>query len=418
MKKIIIISVLVIVVLATGVAAFVFIKKPSGSQTYQFAKITKGDIRNVITCTGSLEFTYSGNVPALVSGVVNKVFVDFNQKVAKGQVLATLDDTFLKLALDSSKTALDKALFQYRKAEKDLNDTKILYDKNFKSKSGLETAQDNFESTKTAYKTAQVEAEKAEINLRYARIEAPVSGIIIEKNIDTGDTVSAGSATPVFVIASDTSKMQALASVDENDISSVKPGQAVSFSVQAFQDKKFDGKVVQIRLKPTVVQNVVNYTVVVDVVNKDGHLLPGMTATMEIIVEQKSNVLRVPVAVLKFTPTQEMFREAFGTGDHGGSNRGQWQGNNSGWNRNQQNNRKDAALLWVLDETTGKVKPERVKLGATDNQYTEVTADTIKEGEQVVSGFASGNSSGQSRGNNSQGRNPFQTRGGGPGPWH
>jgi len=422
-KRIFIIAGGAVVIAAAVILIIVFFIKPGNKQTYQYAKIAVGDIKNTVTCTGTLQFTESLNVPALTSGVVDKWYVDFNQKVKKGQLLATLEPTINKLAFDSAAVALQKAVTLFNTAVKNLADTKDLFAKNYKSQDDLNTAQDSYDSAKQAVDSAKIDLEKARVNLEYMRIVSPVLGVVVQRNIDVGQSVTAGSATPLFVVASDTKLMQVLASVDESDISQVKPTQDVSFSVQAYQDNKFNGKVSQIRLNPTVVSNVVNYTVVVDADNKDGLLLPGMTATLDIIIQQKSKILRAPAAVLKFQATPEMFRLAFagrtrdgsqngGGGQNGSGNRGQGGQNGSGFNQNQQTGAKRTnAMLWVLDETTGKVSPVRVKLGVTDGSWTEIISDSIKDGTQVVSGLATKQAA-QSQ-TNSAARSPFQPQGGG-----
>jgi HlyD family secretion protein len=439
MKKIIIIIGIAVGVIAIVVIGALFIFRPNAAKSYQYVKLSKGDIKNVVTCTGTLQFTDEQNIEPLTSGIVSRLYVDYNSKVKKGQLLATIDDTLLSLSVLQSQAALEKAISDFDTAQKNLSDTKDLFAKNYKAQTDVDTAQNAFQTADSAVKNARLTLQIAQVNLGYTRITAPINGVIVQRNISVGQQVSAGSATPAFVIATDISLMQALMSVDESDISQVKQGLSATFSVQAYQDSKFEGTVSQTWLVPTIVQNVVNYTVVVDVVNKDGKLLPGMTATMDIIVNQKTGVLRVPQAALKFQPTPDMYRAAFagrnqGRGGNnqggssanqngsqsqnagGGNNTGNSASNRTGGTGNRQGGPRTANLLWVLDEKTGKVNPVRIKLGITDGQWTEVIADSLSDGMQVVSGIVSGQTATT---RSTQGTNPFQQqqqRGGfGPG---
>jgi HlyD family secretion protein len=427
MKKLIIIVIVLLVIVGTAIVCFSVFFKPAASGELQFAKLAIGDIRNTVTCTGTLEFTDQRNIVPRTSGTVAAVYVDFNAKVKKGRLLAAIDDTLLVLSVSEARTSLDKANADLVSAKKILDDTTTLFDKGFKSQSDLDTARNACQTAVTAAETAKLALDRAQINLRYARITAPISGIIVERNIDVGQQVSSGSETPAFVIAADTKTMRAFASVDENDISKVAVGQKVTFSVQSYQDANFEGKVSQVRLVPTVAQNVVNYTVVVDVNNRDGKLMPGMTATMDIVIEERTGVVRIPQAALRFTATPEMYRAALadrnrgesgGQGNDGGNSRGgsgNGEGNGAGTNGrawNSQGGRRNGNTIWVLDEARKKVKPVRVKPGITDGQWTESITDTLTEGMQVVVGFATK----QQSSSTGQNRSPFQPQRGGFGP--
>jgi len=244
-------------------------------------------------------------------------------------------------------------------------------------------------------KSAQSSLERSRINLSYASIYAPIDGIVISRSIDVGQTVAASFSAPVlFLIANDLSKMQILANVDEGDIGQIKDGQNVRFTVQAYPDRKFKGVVNQIRMQPTTIQNVVNYTVVVNVDNSDGLLMPGMTATLDFLVGEAREVFKVYSSALRFKPNEEMMavmRERFekmrgAAGKTNGSSGGGQAGGgfSARGNGGEGHQRpKDAGLLWFLDES-GKLDFVRVRTGLSDGQYTAVYSDKLKEGMKVI----------------------------------
>jgi HlyD family secretion protein len=268
-----------------------------------------------------------------------------------------------------------------------------LFNENIKTKNDLEQAQVNFELAQATLKSAQSSLERSRINLSYASIYAPIDGIVISRSIDVGQTVAASFSSPtLFLIANDLQKMQILANVDESDIGQIKEGQEVRFTIQAQPNRTFSGKVSQIRLEPTTVNNVVNYTVVVNVANKDGLLLPGMTATIDFLVGQARGVLRVANAALRVKPNQQM-REALmkqfaaRAGGQGGAGRrmpagASFPGFGAGANGNG-SRPKDIALVWYFD-ASGRIKAARVKTGITDGQMTEIRSEELKEGMEVI----------------------------------
>jgi HlyD family secretion protein len=255
----------------------------------------------------------------------------------------------------------------------------------------------NYELAQATLKSSQSGLERSRINLSYASIYAPIDGIVISRSIDVGQTVAASFSSPtLFLIANDLEKMQILANVDESDIGQIQQGQDVRFTIQAQPNRTFSGQVSQIRLEPTTVNNVVNYTVVINVANKDGLLLPGMTATIDFIVGQAKGVLRVANAALRVKPNQEMLAELMKqfTAGRGGSPRTaaatpagppapaaamSFAGPNPGNGKRP----RDAGLLWYFD-ASGKIKAVRVKTGITDGQVTEIRSPEIKEGMEVI----------------------------------
>ena len=406
-KSIIILGVLLGV--AAAVVLLLVLFSTGGKKEFQFVKISKGDVRLTVSCTGTLEFTDTEDVNAQATGIVNRLYADFNQKVKKGELLATLDDTLLRLAVKEAQAELDKDIILLEQAQKNYDDTKELFDMNFKSQDELDIALSNLTTAKAAGAAARLALDRARVNLGYAAIVSPLTGIVSQRNAEVGQAVS--SALPLFVVAASPEKMQILAGVDENDISKVKVGLKVSFTVQSYPDNKFTGTVQQIRLVPTIVQNVVNYTVVVEVINKDNILMPGMTATLDIIIDERKDILRVPSSALKFTPTEEMLREAFkgeskGEGVKLGTRPGAPENNRRGKGANLEQD--NTAQLWVLDETAGKVAPVPVKVGLQDGQWSEVESPDLKPDMQVVNAIAVSNQPAQGGG----GSNPFQPSGG------
>ena len=361
---------------------------------YTMVKIERGDLEAVVSSTGTLGAVTTVQVGTQVSGRIAKIYADYNQAVKKGELLAMLDTSSLLMAVSEAESSYDRSRAQLKQSRQDLDRMQYLFKENIKTKNDLEQAQVNFELAQATQKAAQSSLERARINLSYASIYTPIDGIVIARNIDVGQTVAASFSSPtLFLIANDLSKMQILANVDESDIGQIKENQEVRFTVQAQTDRKFSGLVSQIRLEPTTVNNVVNYTVVINVANKEGLLLPGMTATIDFLVGQARNVLRVANAALRLKPSQEMVQELMkqfagrtgsAPGAHaagpGASNGGGFPGSAANGMRKRP---KDMAMLWVLD-ASGKPQAIRVKTGISDGQMTEIRSDEIKEGMEVI----------------------------------
>jgi HlyD family secretion protein len=300
----------VVIILAIG-AWFWFGKKSSSTMQWRTGKVEKGDLKVVVTATGTLSADTTVQVGTQVSGVIDKIFVDFNSVVKKGQVVAVLDTTYLASSVEDANAAMYRAQIQV-----DL--TKLTYTRDKELLDEKVIAQSDYDQAYSAYMTALGNArsaksslDRAKINLRYATIVAPVSGVVISRAVDRGQTVAASFSTPtLFAIANDLTKMQLQASIDEADIGKIKNGQDVTFTVDAYPDLTFSGTVSQIRLEPTIVQNVVNYTVIIDVPNPDLKLMPGMTANITVMIQQVQNVMKVPASALKFWPPQDYLDKA------------------------------------------------------------------------------------------------------------
>ena len=427
-KKVIIIS-SVIIGLAI-ISYFLFFNGSSQKTNYEFVQISKGNLDVLISSTGTLQAVKTVDVGTQVSGIIDKLYVDFNSEVKKGQLLAVLDTVVLAAAVRDAQASLDRAKAQYDQAVAVHERNKQLYEKKFMNEVDFIASKTNVASLLAAYKSAMTALDRAKLNLNYAFIRSPISGTIINRAVEQGQTVAASFSAPVlFTIAEDLSHMWILASVDESDIGQIKVGDKATFTVQAFPNKTFEGKVIQIRLNPNVVSNVVNYTVVVQADNKDKVLLPGMTATVDFFTDHRENVLLVPNVALRFQPTDAMMAEfrknmqdemanlpdsvkkrfqAFqgqsGNGGGGQFNPGMFGGGNGNSARRRNMNR-----LWYLDEK-GKLKMSPVFIGLTDGKNTEIVRGrNIKEGMKIISGVNEDDAAQSSGGNN-----PFNPQQGGP----
>jgi HlyD family secretion protein len=255
-----------------------------------------------VSATGTINPIELVEVGTQVSGIISEILVDFNDQVKKGEVLARLDKRILNSSFLESKANLIKAEVTLRQAEIELERSKKLDAEGYIAKVELERAQNDFDNAKATYSIAKLQLDKNSVNLGYSTIFSPIDGIVISKNVDVGQTIAASFSTPVlFSIANDLKQMKIEASVDEADIGMVKPGQTVIFTVDAFPNDLFEGTVKQIQLKPTVVQNVVTYNVIVIIKNPELKLMPGMTATLIIRTAEKPNSISVPNSALAFS---------------------------------------------------------------------------------------------------------------------
>ncbi len=401
-KKVIIYSLIVVVILAA--VYFLFIKSDSTTPKFTFAEIKKGDISNTITSTGTLNALKTIDVGTQVSGKIDKIFVDFNSDVKRGQLLAILDTTNLALAIRDANSNLEKSKSQYEQALAQYNRNKELYDKGYLSELDYISSKTSLESSLADYHSSQTSLERAKTNLTYAYIYSPINGKVINKNVEEGQTVASSFSSPtLFEIAENLSNMQILASVDESDIGQIRVGQEAKFSVQAFPDKEFIGKVVQIRLNSQVEQNVVNYTVVINAENKNNLLLPGMTATIDFYIEQKNDVLMVPNSALRYQPSAEILAEyKKSTGDSSVSRRsnipdslrnrfkrmgnGNFTSNNGTSSGSNNFKSRSFGRIWYLDDN-GKLQMGMAVLGLTDGKNTEIVRSrNLKDGMKVITG--------------------------------
>ncbi len=279
-------------------------------ELYEFTTIERGDLENVISGTGTLSPVGTVEVGTQVSGTIEEIFVDFNDDVKQGQVLARLDTTMLAAAVDDARAGVLKAEAQCDQAVSDYQRDRELFEKKFVTEVQNQTSKTNMEIAKAALLSAQAGLKRAYANFRYAVITSPIDGKVIQRNVEPGQTVAASFSTPtLFLITEDLSKMEILGLVDESDIGQIVEGMTVRFTVEAHWDKTFHGTVRQIRLQPETIQNVVNYTVVIDAPNEDGLLYPGMTATIDFISERVEDTLLVLNKALRVQPTDEMRKQ-------------------------------------------------------------------------------------------------------------
>jgi HlyD family secretion protein len=383
-------------VLSTGIAGFFMLlqlcslcSKQSSSQ-WRTAAVEKGDLNVEITASGTVNPHSLVSVGTQVSGTISRIFVDFNSRVKKGQLIALLDTTFLQAAVEDASATLNKAQAQETLTRRNAERTKDLFDKGLSAQADLDQAAADYEAAKAAISSARAQLDRAKINLAYATIRSPITGVVVNRNVDVGQTVAASFSTPtLFTIADDLSKMQALASIDEADIGQVRIGQTARFTVDAYPDRSFTGTVTQVRLQPTTVQNVVTYTVMIDVDNPDLALMPGMTANITLAVQQARDVLKVPMAALKFTPAE--FQGKTGVHRTGvGDSAARMARRPDSANVKDTVRKKDRARIFILEDNKPKLVP--VKTGLSNSGYVAVEGypqGNLQAGQLVIVGLIS-----------------------------
>lgn len=303
-KNIILVAVVAIVLLV--ILYMCSGKKNSSKVTFENTKVTRNDIATSITATGTLQAD-TVNVGTQVSGLVTKVFADYNSVVKKGQIVAELDKTTLEADLKSKIASMKSALSEWQYQAKNFGRYKQLHEKQLVSQSDYDTALDSYDKAKQLYDVAKQDYEKAKTNLGYATICSPIDGIVLSRSVAVGQTVAATYSTPkLFTIAKNLKDLQVVAKVDEADIGNIVDGQRVSFTVDAFPDDTFEGVVKQVRLNAGASNNVVTYQIIIRTNNESMKLKPGLTANVTIYTSEKSNVLSVPSKALRFTPDQTL----------------------------------------------------------------------------------------------------------------
>ena len=302
MKKNVIVG--IIVLIAFAITGYIVLKKePLKTIQWETKPIVRGSISNSITATGTLEAVTTIQVGTQVSGIISKLYIDYNSKVKKNQVLARIDTTTLSASVFDARAAVYRQQILVNQTKRDYERTKDLFDQKVVAQTDYDKALDDYETAKSSLISAQAQLNRAQINLGYATILAPIEGVVISKSVEQGQTVAASLNSPtLFTIVDDLAKMQVQASIDEADIGQVKEGDGVIFTVDAYPEDKFTGSVKQIRIQPVIVSNVVNYVVIIDVPNPDLKLMPGMTANITVKVNEATDVLKVPVKALSFRP--------------------------------------------------------------------------------------------------------------------
>lgn len=373
------------VVAGLAVAAwFIFRNGKTESTGWKTTKAERGDVIVTVTATGTLSAVTTVQVGTQVSGIISRIFTDFNSVVRQGQVIATIDTTYLAAAVEDAEATLERNQIQVNQTKRDLDRMKILFDEKVVAQADYDAALSAWETAVSNSRSARANLNRARINLKYATITAPISGVIVSRNVDVGQTVAASFNTPtLFTIANDLTKMQVQASIDEADIGKIEVGQEVTFTVDAFENQTFSGSVRQVRLQPTVLNNVVNYTVIIDVPNPDLKLLPGMTANITVRISEAIGVLRVPSVALRFTPPEEVLAQlpdSLKPKKRGTGNAMPPSGMRPGTKNTDRNHR---GMIWILE--SGNIKPVRVETGLTDGSYTQIEG-SITEGTEVITG--------------------------------
>lgn len=302
---------MIIGILAVGIVAWL-VFRPTGKSTVSLetAQVQRVDISSSVTATGTVEPVTKVEVGTQVSGIISKLYVDYNDVVKAGQVIAEMDKVNLQAELSAANAQLATAKTEYEYQEKEYNRMKTLHDKELVSDSEFDQAQYQYQSARNAYSQTQASYTKVKRNLSYATIASPIDGVVISKAVEEGQTVAAGFSTPtLFTIAKDLTDMQVVANVDEADIGQVKEGQRVTYTVAAYPDDVFEGNVRQVRLEATTTSNVVTYEVVINAPNPDLKVKPGLTATITIYTLEENDVLSVPTKALRFNPDPEIMKD-------------------------------------------------------------------------------------------------------------
>ena len=370
----------------------------AGESEYRFVEVERGNVVQVVSSTGTLQATQTVEVGTQVSGQIAQIFVDFNDRVQAGQLIARIDPTLALQEVRSAEANLQRVEAEVAQTQRDLERARGLHEQQVVTDAELEQAQYAHAVARASYSSAGVSLERARRNLAYTEIRAPVNGVVIERAIEVGQTVAASMSAPkLFVIAEDLAEMEILAAVDESDIGRIHEGQEVSFTVQAYPDDEFAGRVSQVRLQSTMQENVVSYQVVVAVSNPTGRLLPGMTATVDFVIERAEGGLVVQNSALRFRPTDEMLAAIGGdtTGETPAGQRG------AGRRARGAAGAPTTGTLWILDEN-GRLDTMVVQTGLTDGQLTMITGDRLEEGMEVIAAVTSTDTEGAA--------NPFQAQ--------
>ena len=429
-----------------AVAAVVAFRGRDHEVKYAAVPADRGDIQDVVGATGTAQAVQTVQVGSQVSGTIQNLYADFNSVVRKDQVIARLDPSSfqarlgqVQAALVAARATVERSKASMADAKQKLDRAKQLTAQQLLPQSDLETAQATYDQEVAQLKASEAAVNQAQANVNQARVDldhtvinAPIAGVVIARNVDVGQTVAASFQAPVlFVIANDLKHMEINASVDEADIGRVRAEQEVTFRVDAYPDRVFHGRVTQVRLQPTTVQNVVTYNTIIGVDNDDGRLMPGMTATVSVIVRKSENALRIPAAALRFRP--EGFDAGAGgrgraaggagsAGSPGGSGMPRAaaaQGASFGGRRATSGSASAAppgrsegdggrtVVVFVLNDK-GQPEPVRVKTGVSDGQYVEVK-DGLAEGARVVVGVEGDGTTrpGAPRPSGSPSNNPF-----------
>ncbi len=384
------------VAIVAGGGAIYMLNKPKEAVKWRMAPVQRGSLKQRISASGTLSGLIQVTVGSQVSGTISNLYVDYNSQVKKGQPIAQIDTTVYAATVQDAKANVSKAETALADAQRQLARARRLFGDKLISQQELDAAQVVADRGTGDLSSAKATLQKAQANLNYCTITAPVAGVVVSRSIDIGQTVAASFSTPnLFVIAQDLTKMKVEASIDEADIGQVKEGQPALFTVDSYPETQFHGRVNQVRLEPVIVQNVVNYKVVIQVVNDELKLRPGMTANVTIQTQSKEDVLKVPTAALRFNPTAFMpaddaaAAKTKGPGGPGGPGGRTGPGGagaaGPGGSPPRGMVAKRDDRVWILGPD-GKPMAVIVKVGITDGQATEISGESIREGMQVLVG--------------------------------
>ncbi len=360
-KKKVIITILIVLI------GGYLLLKPTKSQfnikDFDLDTVSIGDITKTITANGTINPVNVINVGTQVSGTIEKIYVDYNDVVKKGQRLAELDTSILTRSVNEAESSMKKTKANLDLVQLNYERTKELFKNNYIAKVELDQAETELKNAKEEYNIAKSKYDVAKINLGYAYIDSPVSGVVISREVDIGQTVASSFSAPtLFQIAEDLTKMQIETSVSEADIGSIKVGQDVEFTVDSYPSKIFEGKVKQIRLNPVTESNVVVYNVIIEISNEDRLLMPGMTAYVTIPIGEVTNVKKISTVSLRFNPDTRLL-EIMGV--------------------KKPEREKGKIILYKLVGNT--VVPVQAKVGLSDLTQIEIECDDLKEGDQIIS---------------------------------
>ena len=406
MKKKIVIS--VVVVLLGALAFLAFRSRGNSATKYRTAKVDRGDVTQTVTATGVLSAVTTVKVGSQVSGIIAALHADFNKEVKKGSLLAELDPTPFQARVAQSQATLDKSRVDLRNTEIGLRRQTALKEQGLAPQADFDQAQANFDSARAGVAQAEAGLSQARTDLNNSRINAPIDGVVVDRQYDVGQTVAASFQAPtLFTIAQDLTKMQVSADVSESDIGSVKVGQSVRFTVDAFPDRVFRGTISQMRLNATVNQNVVTYPVIIEVPNPDLNLRPTMTANVTIDVAIAQGSLRIPNSALRFKPENAVpaaaaaaaaaapspEERAARTGNDKGSSGmarqiGSTAGPGGGPGGGSGRPRRGQTVYTLPSTGLGEPKAVEVRTGITDGRFTQVVDGALKEGDSVITGLA------------------------------
>lgn len=335
---------------------------------FEFSKLSKQNIRSSVSATGTINPVNVISVGAQVSGIVNKIYVDYNDEVKTGQMLAEIDKALLIEDINSTNARMMQAKAQFDLATLEKNRTEELFNAGYIAKLELDQAITDLATAEANYIAAKADNERSKRNIGYAEIKSPVSGVVISKDVEEGQTIASSFSAPtLFTIAEDLTRMQIEASISEADIGNIKKGQNVSFTVDAFPLETFNGVVDQVRLSPTIDQNVVIYNVIIKIDNKEGKLLPGMTAFVEVDTLKKDDVIALENFVLQFKPDDVLESYIIYPED--------------------KNLAVDEGYVYIFNPKEKLIKALKVKKGITNGVFTEIISSDLKEGDRVISDF-------------------------------